>query len=361
MKATYPSNTVNNIKVVDLFCGIGGLTHGLVLEGFNVVAGVDNDESCKYAFEKNNRSKFIHKDIAKFSSTELKGLYEDSPIKILIGCAPCQPFSSLNKNKSAYRTRDHQWEPLYKFIKLIKEVRPDIVSMENVSDLANEKKYPIFGKFVQTLKSQGYNVFYKTVDVSLYGVPQRRKRLVLLASLLGTISLVPETHNQDNLVTVRDVIAGLPRLRDGQIDSKDPFHRASKLSDLNKKRIKATPKNGGNAKSWNKRLIPDCYKRKSGYTFMSSVYGRMRWDDPAPTMTTHCVNLGTGRYGHPTQNRAISLREAAIFQTFPKYYRFSKTQEISITRISKQIGNAVPVLLGRVIAKSIKKHIEQLV
>ncbi len=358
MEVTYPQN-INNIKVVDLFCGIGGLTHGLMLEGFNVTAGVDNDESCKYAFEKNNHSTFIHKDIAEFSSEELKQLYKGSPIKVLIGCAPCQPFSSLNKNKSAYKTQDDRWEPLYKFIKLIKDIKPDIVSMENVADLANKKKYPVFAKFIQTLKKEGYKVSYRAINVSHYGVPQSRKRLVLLASLLGEITLIPETHDKNNFVTVRDVISGLPSLKDGQTNPNDLMHRASKLSDLNKKRIKATPKNGGNAKSWSKDLIPDCYKRKSGHTFMSSVYGRMRWDDPAPTMTTHCVSLGTGRYGHPTQNRAISLREAAIFQSFPDYYEFDEPHKISITKVAKQIGNAVPVLLGRVIAKSIKKHIEE--
>lgn len=358
MKVSYPSN-ISEIKVVDLFCGIGGLTHGLMLEGFNVTAGVDNDVSCKYAFEKNNRSTFIHKDIADFSSEELKKLYKGSPIKILIGCAPCQPFSSLNKNKSAYKTRDERWEPLFKFIKLIKDVRPDVVSMENVADLSNTEKYPVFAKFIRTLKAEGYNVSYRTVDVSRYGVPQKRKRLVLLASRLGEISLIPETHDKDNLVTVRDVIGKLRPIRDGQTDPNDPMHKASKLSDLNKRRIIATPKNGGNAKSWSKNLIPECYKKESGQTFMSSVYGRMRWDEPAPTMTTHCVSLGTGRYGHPTQNRAISLREAAIFQSFPDYYEFDEPDKISTTKIAKQIGNAVPVLLGRVIAKSIRQHIDQ--
>jgi len=355
------ANVLNlrNIKVVDLFCGVGGLTHGLKLEGFNVTAGVDNDESCRYAFEKNNESTFIHRDIAKFSSKELQDLYVGSPIRVLIGCAPCQPFSSLNKNKSAYKVRDDRWEPLYKFMKLIKEVRPEVVSMENVADLSNDKKYPVFTKFIQTLKKEGYHISYRVVDASRYGVPQRRKRLVLLASLLGDISLVPETHNEDNLVTVRDVIGKLPRLEDGQINHKDPMHRASRLSDLNKKRIKATPKNGGSVKDWPTNLVPDCYKRGSGQSFMSSVYGRMRWNEPAPTMTTHCVTLGTGRYGHPTQNRAISLREAALFQGFPDYYQFEEPHKISTTKIAKQIGNAVPVLLGQVIARSIKKHLKE--
>jgi DNA (cytosine-5)-methyltransferase 1 len=349
---------LKDIKVVDLFCGIGGLTHGFILEGFNVVTGIDNNDSCRYAFERNNRAKFIRKNIDDLSSEELSEIYAGSALKILIGCAPCQPFSSLVQKKSAYKTRDDRWEPLYKFAKLIADVRPDIVSMENVPDLSNEEKYPVFGKFVRTLKRCGYKILYKTVDLSHYGVPQKRKRLVLLASLLGEISLVPETHDDANLITVRDAIGRLRAIKDGEVDPKDTLHRASKLSDLNKKRILATPKNGGSASAWGKELVPACYKRKSGRSYMASVYGRMRWDQPAPTMTTHCMTLGTGRNGHPTQNRAISLREAAIFQTFPDYYEFEEPLKLFPSRVAKQIGNAVPVLFGRVIARSIKEHIK---
>jgi DNA (cytosine-5)-methyltransferase 1 len=352
-------SVLSKAKVVDVFCGVGGLTHGLVLEGFNVVAGVDSDESCRYAFEKNNHAKFIHKDITKFSSSELRRLYRGSARKILIGCAPCQPFSSLNKKGSAYKIQDIRWQPLYRFIRLIEDVKPDVVSMENVPDLANENKYPIFREFKQRLRAAGYKVAVKTVDVSRYGVPQRRKRLVMLASLIGEISLIRETHDEKNVVTVRHSIKRLRPIRDGQVDPADPLHRASKLSPLNKKRIAATPKNGGGAKDWNKNLIPKCYRRKSGRSFMASVYGRMRWDEPAPTMTTHCVTLGTGRFGHPTQNRAISLREAAVFQSFPQYYEFERPERICPTKVAKQIGNAVPVLLGRVIARSIKEHLKR--
>jgi DNA (cytosine-5)-methyltransferase 1 len=346
-----------NATVVDAFCGIGGLSHGMILEGFKVTAGVDNDESCKYAFEKNNHAKFIHKDIAEFSSTELRQIYKGSRVRILTGCAPCQPFSSLSKKKVAHETRQLRSTPLYEFMRLVVDVLPDIVSMENVPDLSNKQKYPIFEEFIRRLTNVGYRIAYKTVDVSRYGVPQKRKRLVLLASLFGDISLIPETHSKKRVLTVRDAIAGLRPIRDGEVDPMDALHRASKLSRMNRRRIRATPKNGGSASSWRRDLLPRCYKRKSGRSFMCTVYGRMRWDDPAPTMTTHCVTLGTGRFGHPTQNRAISLREAATFQSFPKDYEFAEPHKISITTIAQQIGNAVPVLLGRVIAKSIKKHI----
>ena len=344
-------------RVVDLFCGVGALTHGMILEGLKVVAGVDSDASCKFAYEKNNAAKFIHKDITKFSSRELQRLYAGCAIKILIGCAPCQPFSSISRKRSAYKTNDMRWRPLRKFIRLIEDVRPHIVSMENVPDLLNESKYRIFRDFIRALNASGYKTTFKVVDVSRYGVPQKRKRLVLLASLLGQIDCVPETHGRQNAVTVSHAIRHLRPLRAGEVDPVDPLHRASQLSKLNKQRISATPKNGGSAKSWPRDLIPKCYRRKSGRSYMTTVYGRMRWDQPAPTMTTHCVTLGTGRFGHPTQNRAISLREAARFQSFPDYYEFEDRQKIRMTQVAKQIGNAVPVSLGRIIAKSIMEHL----
>lgn len=346
-----------SIKVVDLFCGIGALTHGMSLEGFHVVAGVDNDALCKFAYEKNNAAKFIQKDISNFSAQELRKLYRGASIKILVGCAPCQPFSSINRKGSVHKGKGEQWRPLRRFMRLVQDVKPHIVSMENVPGLINAKKHRIFAEFISVLEKAGYQTTYKIVDVSRYGVPQRRRRLVLLSSLFGPIECVPETHSCKNHVTVKDVIGRLPPLKNGATHPSDSLHRASRLSERNLLRIIATPKNGGSAKDWPAALVPKCYKRKSGRSYMSTVYGRMRWDQPAPTMTTHCITLGTGRFGHPTQNRAISLREAARFQSFPDYYEFEEPHKLRASRVAKQIGNAVPVELGRVIAKSIKKHV----
>jgi DNA (cytosine-5)-methyltransferase 1 len=345
------------IKTVDLYCGIGGLTHGLKLEGLNVVAGVDSDATCKYGFEKNNGAKFIRRDISRFTSKELKKLFRGATVRVLVGCAPCQPYSSLNRRKLSKKEARKRWYPMYRFMTLIKRCKPEIVSMENVPDLSDTKKYPVFAEFVETLKSLGYDVFHKRVDTSKYGVAQRRTRLVLLASRLGPITVVPETHAGRDVVTVKKMIGSLPKLEDGTIHAKDPLHRASKLSKLNKKRIEATPKDGGSATSWPRHLIPACYRKKSGKSYMVTVYGRMRWKEPAPTMTTQFMTLGTGRFGHPEQNRAISIREAAKFQSFPDYYEFAPDNEISIKHAARHIGNAVPVLLGRTIGKSIKKHI----
>ena len=342
---------IKGVKVVDLFCGIGGLSHGLVLEGFNVVAGLDNDKTCKHAFEKNNSGKFIGRDIKRFASSELEELFEGAKVRVLVGCAPCQPFSTLTRRRPTRKEAKKLWYPLYRFMALVKKVQPDIVSMENVSELANEEKYPVFAEFLATLRECGYETSFRVIDCARYGVPQRRRRLVLLASKLGKISLIKETHDEDGLVSVRDAIGALPKLKSGAVDPRDPVHRASQLSDKNLKRIASTPRNGGGAKDWHRSLRPKCYQRKSGKSYMCTVYGRMRWEEPAPTMTTHCTTLGTGRFGHPSQNRAISLREAAILQSFPKNYEFAPKDEVAVTRTARHIGNAVPVLVGRAIGR----------
>lgn len=345
---------ISKIKVIDLFCGIGGLTHGLVKEGLDVVAGIDNDASCKFGYKYNNKTAFIHKDILQVTAKDINELFgKEKVIRVLAGCAPCQPFSKLNLKKIT----EQQLEPLGKFAQLIDETKPDIVSMENVSGLANKSKYPIFQTFIDTLEKNGYTYKYEIVDVSEYGVPQRRRRLVLLASKFGEIELIKRTH-KDKKVTVRDVISGLKLLKDGEISLSDPLHRSSKLSPKNLMRIKATPHDGGSSDSWNESLILECHKKESGKTYRGTVYGRMRWDEPAPTMTTQCTGLGNGRFGHPDQDRAISLREAALFQTFPEDYIFSDpSKPIILSHIAKFIGNAVPVKLGAVIGNSIKTHV----
>lgn len=354
-KQVFP-NRQYKLKTVDLFCGIGGLSHGLLKEGFDIIAGIDNDGSCRFGYEHNNRAKFIQKDISRVSSEEINRLFgnEENTIKVLVGCAPCQPFSKLNLK----RITQKQLEPLEKFAELVSEISPEIVSMENVAGLANMEKYPIFKTFVDTLKKNNYKYAYKVVNLSEYGIPQRRRRLVLLASRFGEIELIEKTH-KNKKITVRDVISNLEKIGAGETSEKDPLHRARSLSSLNLKRIKATPHDGGNSASWDEELLLECHKKDSGKTYRKSVYGRMRWDEPAPTMTTQCLGIGNGRFGHPEQDRAISMREAAIFQTFPEEYKFVAPNEpIFASHMAKFIGNALPVKLGSVIGKSIKKHIE---
>ncbi|WP_321369508.1 DNA (cytosine-5-)-methyltransferase [uncultured Draconibacterium sp.] len=347
---------VENCAVVDLFCGIGGLSHGFVQQEFNVIAGIDIDESCKFVYEANNNASFLKKDVAELKGEELQNLFPKGKVKVLVGCAPCQPFSSYSFKVK--KPDESKWKLLYSYARLIEETLPEIISMENVPSLISFKKDNVFESFVNVLTKNGYHVWHKIVYAPDYGIPQVRKRLVLLASRLGPIRLIPPTHKPENYLTVRDVIKDLPALRDGETDKNDLVHSTRELSILNKKRIRATPEGGG-WKDWDQSLLLDCHKKKTGQTY-SSVYGRMKWDEPAPTMTTQCIGLGNGRFGHPEQNRAISAREAAIFQSFPVDYKFIENEDaISLTNLAKHIGNAVPVKLGEAIAISIKKHLQE--
>ena len=342
------------IEVVDLFCGIGGLSYGMKSAGFKILSGYDLDWTCRYAYENNNDAKFNYKDIRNVTGAEIQSQYSKKSIKVLAGCAPCQPFSSYAfKNK---KKDPNKYDLLYEFGRLVKEVHPDIVTMENVPSIASFKLKSVLGDFVTTLKDEGYSVSYQVVYCPNYGIPQTRKRLVLLASRLGNIDLISQTHKKGNYVTVRDVIGDLPPLNAGDSCLYDSLHRCVALGELNMRRMKATPYGGG-WKDWPEELRLECHKKRSGLSF-GSVYGRMRWDEPSPTMTTQCTGIGNGRFGHPEQDRAISVREAALLQTFPLNYKFFENEkEVSITKASRYIGNAVPPRLGKVIADSIIEHI----
>lgn len=348
------------IVVVDLFCGVGGLTHGLKKAGLNVVAGIDNDSSCRYAYEVNNLAEFIEADVSEYPASEIEKLYGGAAIKILVGCAPCQTFSKqMNKyRKSIDVETDKRWNLLKSFALYIREVKPDIVSMENVPELC---KYEVFEEFKQNLKDWGYSVSYQVVDCSKYGLPQKRKRLVLLASKYGDINLIsPDSKHIKKRLTVWDAIADLPPIQHGQTHHNDPLHRCAGLTPINLKRIKQSVP-GGTWRDWDPSLLPNCYRRDTGKTY-SSVYGRMKWDAPSPTMTTQFYSFGTGRFGHPEQDRALSLREGALLQTFPKDYKFFKDSEnIATGTISRHIGNAVPVDLGKIIGISINEHLAKII
>lgn len=343
-----------SIEVVDLFCGIGGLSYGMKSKGLKILEGFDLDGTCKYAYETNNEAKFVYKDIRQVTKDDILPLYSKKAIKVLAGCAPCQPFSSYafkNKNKD-----EKKYNLLYEFGRLVKEVHPDIVTMENVPAIASFKLQSVLGDFIRTLEEESYKVFFQVVFCPDYGIPQTRKRLVLLASQLGMIDLIPSTHCKENYVTVRDTIGQLPPLKAGDCCPTDALHRARTLSSLNMQRMMATPY-GGSWKDWPEELQLECHKKDGGKSF-GGVYGRMVWEEPAPTMTTECTGIGNGRFGHPEQNRAISAREAALIQTFPVTYKFfPNEQEVSLTKASRYIGNAVPPRLGEVIAESIKQHV----
>jgi DNA (cytosine-5)-methyltransferase 1 len=344
------------IGVVDLFCGIGGLSYGLRKTGLRILAGYDLDPTCAFAYETNNQARFIHKDIREVSGAEVSSFLDGQEVKVLAGCAPCQPFSSY---AFKHKKKDpDKYALLYEFARLVKEVTPDIVTMENVPQLLSFRIKPVFPDFVSSLEQLGYSVSASKVYCPDYGIPQARTRLVLLASKYGAIELIQPTHTRNNYVTVRDVIADMPPIAAGEKDVSDPLHRSRSLSPLNLSRIRATPY-GGSWSDWPNSLRLDCHKKSSGKSWCN-VYGRMKWEEPAPTITTLCTGYGNGRFGHPTQDRAISIREAALLQTFPKEYCFFADEEhISISQASRYIGNAVPPKLGEVIGESIITHINK--
>ncbi|MDF0716943.1 DNA cytosine methyltransferase [Muricauda sp. 334s03] len=349
---------MENYSVIDLFCGVGGLTHGFEKEGFDVVAGIDFDKSCEHAYNSNNKAKFIFRDIGDMAPQEIDALFPEGSKKILIGCAPCQPFSIFNRKNGGKmsESNDLRWKLLYAFANIIVKTKPDIISMENVPHLKGFKNGKVFNDFVSILEKEGYNISYEIHNAQDFGVPQRRHRLVLLGSLQGKIEMIPPSH-KDNPVTVRETIGYLPPIQAGQISKTDLLHRARNLSELSMKRIKATPEGGG-WKDWDQELIADCHKKEGGKAF-GSAYGRMSWDKVAPTMTTYCIGYNNGRFGHPEQNRPISIREAALLQSFPENYDFIDPEaSFSSGRLARHIGNAVPVLLGQAVAKSVARHVE---
>jgi DNA (cytosine-5)-methyltransferase 1 len=342
------------VKAVDLFCGAGGLTRGLEAAGIKVFVGVDIDPACEYPYNANNRSKFLLKSVEKLSKADFAEGFNDSELTLLAGCAPCQPFSTYSQGKSS--RGDKRWNLLSQFARLVKEVKPAFVTMENVPLLA---KQTVFSKFVSELRKDGFHVTYKVVDCAYYGVPQHRNRLVLLASRLGPIEMIAPSVKPKRLKTVRAAIETLPLLEAGGKCPDDPLHQSSILSSLNLKRIRAS-KPGGTWRDWDGKLVAACHKRESGKSY-ASVYGRMPWDEPAPTVTTQFYGFGNGRFGHPEQDRALSLREGAILQSFPKKYDFvAKGQPVYIKTIGRLIGNAVPVNLGKAIGKSIVRHVRDL-
>ena len=349
---------INDFAVVDLFCGIGGLTHGFVTEQFNVSAGVDFDNTCGYAYTANNNTKFLYKDVTELTTKELNDLFPENKRKILVGCAPCQPFSIFNhknNNNVEKQAEDTKWKLLYSFADLIEATQPEIISMENVPQLRTFNNGKVFNDFVERLKKNGYYVSFGIYNAQDYGVPQRRKRLILLASKHSKFELISPTH-KDNYITVRQAIGHLSKIEDGNHCANDFLHYARKLTNISKQRIKATPEGGG-WQDWDDSLLLECHKKEGGQMYRS-VYGRMSWNDVAPTMTTYCIGLNNGRFGHPGQHRAISLREAAILQSFPENYDLvDPDATFNMQVLARQIGNAVPVGLGQAIAKSVKNHI----
>ena len=334
------------MEAYDFFCGAGGLTRGLLDSGIEVITGVDCDESCLTTYEHNNPGvKFIHADIREIGPKTLglkcqSGRYDNT---LFAGCAPCQPFSSQRKANTQW----HDATLLGEFGRLVEAVLPGYVLIENVPGIAKVPSFSTFRRFLKMLVKNGYGCDYRVLDAKHYGVPQNRRRLVLLATRHRQPSL-PEPKYGNKLRpfrTVRQAISHYPAINAGEEHPSVLNHLAAPITELNLKRLQATPHDGGDRRSWPEHLRLECHK--GNYEGHTDVYGRMYWDSPAPALTGRCHSISNGRYGHPKQDRAISLREAAALQSFPDGYEFFGYK----THIAKYIGNAVPVRLAEQIGK----------
>jgi DNA (cytosine-5)-methyltransferase 1 len=330
------------VEVVDFFSGCGGTSCGFKSSGLRILAGLDIDADAAATFQHNfPEADFLLGDVRGMNVDVLKPIIGERKLPLLFaGCAPCQPFSRQNKTTS--RT-DPRRSLLKEFARFVEAWLPEYVFIENVPGMQKAKRGGPLESFQRTLRKLGYYLETGVVPALWYGVPQTRERLVLVASRLAPISIPDPTHgieeNQKPYSTVKDWIDNLPPISAGECHPDDPDHISAALSAVNLQRIQVTPE-GGDRRAWPKNLWLDCHKEYGGHT---DVYGRLAWDRPAAGLTTRCISYSNGRFGHPDQHRAISVREAACLQTFPRNYRFSG----KLGARAKQIGNALCVACGR--------------
>lgn len=331
------------ITCIDLFCGAGGLTRGLLDAKIHVVRGVDADGAARETYERNNPgAEFVQADVREISPDEVVSGVDRSGGLLLAGCAPCQPFSKHAPKDAG----DERKSLIRRMGTLIDRVLPDYVLVENVPGFLENN--PHRTAFLKTLRGNGYKVDEKVVDAKDYGVPQTRRRYVLLASRKGPPITIPEGKAKPR--TVRDAIEGFPEIGAGLNGSPEmENHVSAGLSDKLLKRITLTPPDGGSRRDTPRELWTGCHLKHTGHT---DTYGRMRWDAPAPTLTCRCISLSNGRFGHPEQHRAISVREAAAIQSFENDYVFYSC----MSKNAVHIGNAVPPRMAKALGETIAAH-----
>lgn len=339
------------IKAVDFFCSGGGMTCGLAQAGIKVIAGIDNDVSCKETYEKNNPgSKFILADVFQLQEKALRktlGLKKNDDNLVLIGCSPCQYWSVIRTDKTNSKKSKNL---LLEFKRFVDYFEPGYVLVENVPGILYKKARSGLEAFISGLESKGYRVYSKIVNMNEYGVPQTRRRFSLLATRLHEEPIFPKPNKRQG-PTVKDVLGkknGFRKVEAGYQDLTAFKHSTSMLSEKNLLRLGKTPKNGGSWMDWakHKKL------KRSSYvgTGFGDNYGRMAWNKPAPTITTKFTSISNGRFAHPEENRGISIREGATLQTFPKNYVFHCD---GIKVPSRIIGNAVPPEFAKRLGKAI--------
>lgn len=355
-----PPDLNKPIRVFDFFSGCGGASAGWRAAGMEIALGLDNDSDAQRTFEVNfPEAAFVGEDIAEVAASALDSIVDDCRGHPLLfnACAPCQPFSRQRRGSTP--PGDERLGLLHHVLRFVRRYRPELIFAENVPGLREEGVgHGVFWQLLKTLRELGYSTKHRVVNSQDYGVPQRRARLVLLASVLGPIDFPPPTHGPDaptaDHSTVAQWIGAFPAIAAGETHPLLPNHRAARLSPLNLRRIRATPPGGG----W-RDLPPDLRpaSRQSGFKGFTDVYGRLRWDAPAPALTTRCISYSNGRFGHPEQDRAISVREAASLQTIPA--GFVLTGNLSAQ--ARQVGNAVPPLLAQHFGECLTAHLAGIV
>lgn len=334
-------------NAIDLFSGCGGQTEGLHQAGFDTKVAIEIVDDAVLAFKMNHKdTEVIKKDIRLVSAAEIREKLKGEPLHLLAGCPPCQGFSSIRRLNRKESVSDERNFLLLEYLRLVEELRPMTLMMENVPGLVD---YNLFKNVVERLGELGYNPKVEIVNVKDYGVPQRRKRMIMVGSLLGDISVAKPTGQK---VTVKDVIGNLEPMEETEdhVHKVVPFHTQKVIE-----RIKLTPKNGG---SW--KDLPEEYKLKchaNENVGFNDVYGRLKWDDYSTTITGGCLNPSKGRFLHPEEDRCITAREAALLQSFPKDYKFPIT--ISKTSLALLIGNALPPKFSYYQSRNIQEHLEQ--
>lgn len=332
------------IHVIDFFSGCGGTAAGFRDAGFRIRLGLDNDADAAATYKYNfPDAAFIQKDIRKVKTSDLRPYAQRPAGDFLLFsiCAPCAPFS---KQRREVRRKDPRATLLWASLRFVRAYRPDFIFIENVPGIQSARsENGTLADFRDTLTDLGYDVEMRRVSACDYGVPQRRRRFILLASRHEGLQFPAPTHGPDTsrpYVTVWDAIGRYPRIAAGTQHAKVPNHRAAALSEINQERMRHTPRGGGSRSAWPRGLRLRCHTRYSGH---SDVYGRLRKRELSSGLTTRCISLSNGRFGHPTQNRAISVREAAALQTFPDDFIFLGT----LNAMARQVGNAVPVALAK--------------
>ncbi len=334
------------LNAIDLFSGCGGLSEGMHKAGFSTKVAVEIVPLAVRAYKMNHPdTEVIQKDIRQIDAEEIKKRLNGEPLHLLAGCPPCQGFSSIRRLNKPQCVEDDRNSLVLEYLRLVKELKPLAIMMENVPAL---KDYSVFREVVEELKILGYNPDVKVVNVKNYGVPQSRRRLVMVGMLNETIKVADGTGIKR---TVRDMIGNL----DTPEKSKDLLQKiVSKHTPKVMEMIRKLPHNGGSRKDLPEEYILKCHKKEN--VGFNDVYGRLRWDDYSTTITGGCLNPSKGRYLHPEQDRVITPREAAMLQSFPENYKFPI--DISKTALALLIGNALPPEFSRIQSENIYRHIK---